>query len=267
MQRCSWYSRPSSDHRIITGRLASWDFLFVAKNDLPYRTCAESLLVVVLLGVDVERSVGSRTVKWTSMWPLSSQKLTIRDQDIPIERRLSASTVSLNVFELLDNQRAGGIGRNPRTHCHWHFPARGPHTTSADYGKALLEFTVFDASQCIIQRACPAVNSPGGGCIFMFDNMLASGYHVSALVRQIISCQPLPYGPRLFHLDSVQLAPTLLTHFLSLLVPAPASAVSATGHRSPILACGAWDSAQLGGFFRSLRSRLQVKRSWMIEDG
>jgi hypothetical protein len=39
----------------------------------------------------------------------------MRDQDIPTERRLSASTVSLNVFELLGSQRASGIGRNPRT--------------------------------------------------------------------------------------------------------------------------------------------------------
>ena len=32
----------------------------------------------------------------------------MRDQDIPIERRLSASTVSLDVSKLLVNQRAGG---------------------------------------------------------------------------------------------------------------------------------------------------------------
>jgi hypothetical protein len=30
-----------------------WDFLFVTKTDLPYRTCTESL-VVVPLGVNVE---------------------------------------------------------------------------------------------------------------------------------------------------------------------------------------------------------------------
>jgi len=74
-------------------------------------------------------SIGSRTVKWTfTIRPLSRYKLPRRDQDIPIERRLSATTASLDVFEILSNQ-VGSSGRGLGTH----FPSPREHPASFDY--------------------------------------------------------------------------------------------------------------------------------------
>jgi hypothetical protein len=87
--------------------------------------------------------------------------------------------------------------------------------------KTLLKLTVFDASQYIIQLACPAVNNPKGGGIFdpsltfvpraalaafcgicggvWTYAMVDSTYHIYTLIGRIVFRQPASAWPRLFH--------------------------------------------------------------------
>jgi len=144
--------------------------------------------------------------------------LSKRHQDTPIERRLSASTVFLDAFDLLANQR--GIGwswsQDP-------FPRENtpPPSIALVFAKTLLKLTVFDAFRYIIQRACPVVDNPRGGSIFdpslTFVPRTASAafcgicggvwtyalvdsiYHILTLIGRTVFCQPASAWPRLFH--------------------------------------------------------------------
>lgn len=163
--------------------------------------------------------IGLRVFDWTFInKPLRRYESSKQDQDTPIERRLSASTVIPDAFDLLTNQR--GIGwswtQNP-------FPRKNTQSPSIAllFSKTLLKLTVFDASGYIIQWACPAVNSPKGGSIFdpsltfvpritlaafccicggvWTYAMVDSLYHIFTLIGRIVLRQPASAWPRFFH--------------------------------------------------------------------
>jgi len=162
---------------------------------------------------------GLRTIEWTFIKkPLRRYEPPKRDQDTLIERRLSASTVFVDAFDLTCNQR--GIGwswsQNP-------FPRERipPPSIPLLLAKTLFELTVFDASQYIIQSLCPSVNNPKGGSIFdpnlalvprtalavfcsacggaWVYTLLNSLYYILACIGRIIFRQPASAWPRLFH--------------------------------------------------------------------
>jgi hypothetical protein len=167
-------------------------------------------------------SIGLRTIEWTFIKkPLRRYEPPMRDQDTPIERPLSASTVFLDAFDLLHNQR--GIGwswsQNP-------FPRErtgrtSPPSVSLLLARTLFELTVCDASHYIIQSVCPSVNNPKGGSIFDASltpvprvalavfcsacggawayTLLNSLYHISMLIGRTVFRQPASAWPHFFH--------------------------------------------------------------------
>jgi len=163
--------------------------------------------------------MGLKSFEWTfTKRPLRRYEPPKHSQDTPIERRPSASTVLVDAFDLLNNQRGVGWSwsQNP-------FPREStpPPSTTLLLAKTLLKLTMFDASQYIIQRVCPSVSNPRGGSIFdpslalaprtalaafcsicggvWAYTMLDSGHYVSALVGRIIFRQPASLSPPLFH--------------------------------------------------------------------
>ena len=127
------------------------------------------------------------------------------------------------------------------------------HSSSADYGKALLKVTVF--AQCIIQRACPAVNNPARRRLYLRPNtqharLGASRFSISQTNHFLPAASVWATSlspPRLSSAGT-----NFVDTFLSLLVPAPVCVRSIRyWHGSPILVCGAWgmdrNSAQSGG--------------------
>ena len=163
--------------------------------------------------------IGLRTIEWTFIQkPLRRYEPPKRDQDTLIERRLSASTVFLDAFDLTCNQR--GIGwswsQNP-------FPRESipPPSIPLLLAKTLFELTVCDTSHYIIQSLCPSVNNPKGGSIFdpslalvprtalaVFCSacggawaytLLNSLYRIPACIGRTIFRQPASVWPHFFH--------------------------------------------------------------------
>jgi hypothetical protein len=163
--------------------------------------------------------IALRTIEWTfTKKPLRRYETPKRPQDTPVERRLSASTLFLDAFELLCNQR--GIGwswsSNP-------FPrdSNPPPSIALLAAKILLKLTVSDASQHLIQSVFPSTMRPKGGSIFdptlafvprsalaafcgvcgglwvytLFDTV----FHVAALVGRTVFRQPASSWPRAFN--------------------------------------------------------------------
>lgn len=159
-----------------------------------------------------------RSLAWTFVKkPLRRYEVPQRHQDSPIERSLSPSNVFLDAFDLLQNQRGVGWSWSPNP-----FPRESTPSTSISLiaVKTLLTLTAFDASQYLIQYACPSVNKPGGGSIFdprlsfiprtalaAFSAicggvwsyaLLDSGYHVALLVARAVFREPASLWPRAF---------------------------------------------------------------------
>jgi len=165
--------------------------------------------------------IALRTAGWTFIKrPLRRYDPPKRNQDILIERPLSASTVFIDALDLLGNQR--GIGwswsnsKNP-------FPrdSTPPPSIALLLIKTLFKLTLFDASRHIILCLCPWVDNPEGGSFF--DPSLAlvpraasaalcaicagvcayttidSGYHIATVVGRIVYRQPAFMWPRLFN--------------------------------------------------------------------
>jgi len=163
--------------------------------------------------------IALRTIEWTFIKkPLRRYDPPKRNQDTPIERRGSASTVFLDALDLLGNPR--GIGwswsQNP-------FPrdSTPPPSIALLLVKILFKLTLFDASRYIVLCVCPGIDNPEGGSIF--DPNLAlvpraasaalcgicsglcsyatmdSVHHIAMLVGRIVYRQPAFMWPRLFH--------------------------------------------------------------------
>ena len=164
-------------------------------------------------------STALRAIEWTfTKKPLRRYDSPKRNQDAPVERRLSASAVILDSIELLVNQRgySWSWSQNP-------FPRENtpPPSNLLLLVKTLLKLTLLDGSQYIIQRASPAVNNPKGGSIFdpnltpvhrfalaafcgLWGGIWAyalveSLYHIPASIGRILLRQPASMWPRLFH--------------------------------------------------------------------
>lgn len=162
--------------------------------------------------------IGLRVFEWTFInKPLRRYESSKRDQGTSTERRPSASTIIPDAFDLLTNQRGFGWSWSQDP-----FP-RGntPLPLVTILAKTLLKLTVFNASQYIIQLACPAVNDPKGGGIFDPNltfvprtalaafcgicggvwayAMVDSTYHIYTLIGRIVFRQPASAWPRLFH--------------------------------------------------------------------
>ena len=175
--------------------------------------------------IDTSRVQGSvfgaalRAIDWAfAKKPLRKYDPPKRNQDVPIERRLSASTIILNSIDLLCNQRGYGWSwsQNP-------FPRESIPLSSNPLllVKTLLKLMLFDGSQYIVQRLSPAANNPKGGSIFdptltpvprfalaafcvlfcgMWTYLLVDClYHVPASIARIVFRQPAFMWPRLFH--------------------------------------------------------------------
>jgi len=163
--------------------------------------------------------IALRTIEWTfAKKPLRRYETPKRPQDIPVERRLSASAVFLDALDLLGNQR--GIGWS------WSadpFPrdSTPPPSIALLLVKTLFTLTLFDASSYIVLCVCPGTNNPKGGSIF--DPSLApvpraalaalcgicgglysyttmdSMYLIGMLAGRIVYRQPAFMWPRAFH--------------------------------------------------------------------
>ena len=182
------------------------------KDDVPCWIFAETRVQDAIFGITL------RSIEWTFIKsPLRRREPTKRNQDDPIERRLSASTVFLDAFELLCNIRGVGWSWSSNS-----FPGESmPSSIAVLFAKTLLKLTVFDASQYIIQYVFPSVNSPKGGSIFdpslpfvprtalaAFSGICGgvwsytfvdTVYHVSALVGRTVFRQPASVWPRAFN--------------------------------------------------------------------
>ena len=163
--------------------------------------------------------IALRTIGWTFIKrPLRRYDPPKRNQDTPIERRLSASTVFLDALDLLGNQR--GIGwswsKNP-------FPrdSTPPPSIALLLIKTLFKLTLFDAARYIVLCVRPGVDNPGGDTIFDPSLTLVpraalaalccactgvcgyttidSLYHIATIVGRIVYRQPAFMWPRLFH--------------------------------------------------------------------
>ena len=163
--------------------------------------------------------VGLRAIEWTFIKrPLRRYEPRKRNEDTPIERRLSASTVFLDSYDLLCNHREiGWVGSHtpsPRE-------STPPPSVSLLLAKALLKLTVLDASQYIIQFLCPPANNPKGGSTFDPDlalvprtalaafcgimgglwmyGIIDTQYHIEAVIGRTIFRQPASAWPRLLN--------------------------------------------------------------------
>ena len=164
-------------------------------------------------------SIALRTIEWTfTKKPLRRYETPKRPQDTPVERRVSASTVFLDAFELLFNIRGIGWSWSSKP-----FPrdSNPPPSIALLTAKALLKLTVSDASQYIVQSVCPSAMSPKGGSIF--DPSLAfvprsalaafcgfcgglwvctlvdTVFHVAAVIGRTVFRQPASSWPRAFN--------------------------------------------------------------------
>ncbi len=182
------------------------------------------------------------TVEWAFIKkPLRRYDPPKRNQDTPIERRLSASTVFLDALDLLGNPRGIGWSWSPNP-----FPrdSTPPPSITLLLVKTLFKLTLFDASRYIVLSVCPGIDNPKGGSIF--DPSLAlvpraalaalcgicgglcsyttidSVHHIATLVGRIVYRQPAFMAAHLsptvdVHLDpgvlEFPLAPTRATQF------------------------------------------------------
>ena len=162
-----------------------------------------------------------RSLEWTFIKkPLRRCEPPKHHQDVPVERpgSLSLSNVLTDAADLLHTSRGLGWSWSSNPFPHESIP---PTSTTSLVAKTLLKFIVFDASQYIIQCACPSVNNPGGGSIFdpdlsflpraalaAFSGICGgvwvyawtdSMYHISSLVGRIILRHPASLWPRAFH--------------------------------------------------------------------
>jgi hypothetical protein len=103
-------------------------------------------------------------LEWTFIkGPLRKYEPPKRNQDAPIERRLSASTLFIDAFDLVLGAR--GIGWSWSSEP---FPQGSTQPPSIAFVlvNTLLKLTVFDGFQYIIQHLFPSTNHPKGGSIF-----------------------------------------------------------------------------------------------------
>jgi hypothetical protein len=163
--------------------------------------------------------IALRTIEWTfTKEPLRRYETPKRPQDTPVERRVSASTVFLEAFELLSNQRGIGWSWSSKPFLRDSSP---PPSIALLTAKALLKLTVFDASQYIIQSVRPPTMNPKGGSIFdpslafvprsalaafcgicggMWTHLLVDTvYHVAAVIGRTVFRQPASSWPRAFN--------------------------------------------------------------------
>ena len=163
--------------------------------------------------------IALRTIEWTfTKEPLRRYETPKRPQDPPVERRVSASTVFLEAFELLSNQRGIGWSWSSRPFLRDSGP---PPSIALLTAKALLKLTVFDASQYIIQSVRPPTMDPKGGSIFdpslafvprsalaalcgicggVWTHLLVDTvYHVSTVIGRTVFRQPASSWPRAFN--------------------------------------------------------------------
>ena len=164
-----------------------------------------------------------RSFEWTFIIrePIWRYKFTM-DQNDPraSKRRFSISSVLIDAFELTCNLR--GIGwswsqkSSPRQST-----ALPSESIPSVFATFLLNFTMYDASQYLIQLVCPAINSISGGSFFdpnlsFFPrNTLAAFagicggiwtyllvevlYGIGVLVGRVVLRQPAPNWPPVSH--------------------------------------------------------------------
>jgi hypothetical protein len=129
--------------------------------------------------------------------------------DTPVERPLSVTNVLLDAFDLFFNQR--GIGWSWSSHPFPHESTTPP--IASVLAKMLLKFTVFDASQYILDLMSPIIDKTRGNNIvnasilswtYMFFfcgqiyGLVESIYHVAMLIGRIFLRQPASHSPPLF---------------------------------------------------------------------
>lgn len=163
--------------------------------------------------------IALRSFEWTFIKkPLRRYETPKHDQNALIERPISVTNVLLDALDLLTNVRGIGWSWSPNP-----FPRESipPPSTTAVLFKMLLRLVVFDASHCIIQYICPAVNDSKGGSIFdpslpllpraaltsfcciwygvWTYAMIDSSYHCAILVGRVVFRQPASAWPPIFH--------------------------------------------------------------------
>ena len=162
--------------------------------------------------------IGLRASEWTFVKrPLRRYEQPKHNQDTPIERPLSVFSVFVDTFDLLSNTR--GIGWSWSSKPFPHESTQPPSIASVLF-KTLLNLTVFDGSQYIIQYLFPSTNHPKGGSIFDPNLTLVPRtalaalcgicggvwayalvdfvYHVSTLVGRTVLGQPASVWPPAF---------------------------------------------------------------------
>jgi hypothetical protein len=152
--------------------------------------------------------------------PIRKYESTI-DQDDPKapEKRISVSSVGLDTFDLFFNLRGIGWSWSPNPS-----PERrtAPDSIPSIVATLLFNITVYDTTQYLMQRICPAINNPTGGGSFFDPNLsffprnalaafagLCGGiwayslvetlYRIATLVGRVLFRQPASVWPPISH--------------------------------------------------------------------
>ncbi|KAH8982091.1 hypothetical protein EDB92DRAFT_1804839 [Lactarius akahatsu] len=166
--------------------------------------------------------LGLRSFEWTFVIkePLRRYELTT-DQGAPTgsKKPLSISSVLLDGLDLFFNQRGIGWSWSSQPFPQW---TTAPPSLPSLFASFLFRVTMFDASQYLIQLACPAVSSsPNGGSIFdpnlnllpriasaAFASicggfwtylLLDMVYNMTALIGRVVCRQPASHWPPISH--------------------------------------------------------------------
>ncbi|KAH9054531.1 hypothetical protein EDB87DRAFT_102641 [Lactarius vividus] len=163
-----------------------------------------------------------RSFEWTFVIkePLRKYELTL-DQNTPIKKRLSISSVILDAFDLCCNLRGIGWSWSPKSLSRWN-TALHSESISSVFASLLFYITTFDAAQYLIQLVCStASGSPNGGSIFdpnlsffprnawaafasicggiWVHSLIGTAYCSVALIGRVVFHQPASHWPPFSH--------------------------------------------------------------------
>ena len=100
------------------------------------------------------------------------------DETTPSKRRLSFSSVLIDAFELICNLRGIGWSWSPKSSSQQSTALHSESIPSV-FATFLLNITIYDASQYLIQLICPAINNNSTGSLFD-PNLSLFSRHASA---------------------------------------------------------------------------------------
>ncbi|KAI9448701.1 hypothetical protein BJY52DRAFT_1365462, partial [Lactarius psammicola] len=197
---------------VVDVNLSAWLAQLLGLQSADHVICWNNLLVGGVF------SMVLRSFEWTFIIkePIRKYELTM-DQNPPIEKRFSISSVLLDAFDLLGNLRGIGWSWSPKSLFRWSTPPP-PESIPSIFVSLLFNITAFDAAQYLIQLICPTVSSnPSAGSLFdpnlsffpryawaafasicagmWMCSLVGSAFRIAALIGRIVFRQHAEHWP------------------------------------------------------------------------